>query len=193
MTPNDEKRARLIEASAALLMAAPGHRMYTVSLNKGLFYLDLVSLRDRGTTFTQNTYIALPMGPVVAKYPKRLIGALQEEGVAKQEIVGLANPVTLIKAPTFDWADDEIREIAKKVSQFCSKRTTAQVSDYSHENPGWLMAIDGPHRASGVKKPIDMYIAMQQIVDDDTWMNGPLDEASIMNCNEADHLVGQMW
>ena len=44
----NEKSERLIEAAAAILNAAPDHRLNAVVLNKALFYLDLASLRDRG-------------------------------------------------------------------------------------------------------------------------------------------------
>jgi len=192
MTP-DEKGTRLIEAAATLLSAAPAHRMYTVSLNKALFYLDLVCLRDRGESFTRNSYIALPMGPVIAKYPKRLIGALAHEGIARQEVIGLANPVTLIREPEFKYADDEIRDVANKVAGWCSQRSTAQVSDLSHQNLGWKMAIDEMARHGGRRRPIDLYIALQQIVDHDPWMDEQPSAAMLEKWEKTDRLVGQAW
>ena len=166
MSP-EEKRIRLIEAAAALLQAAPRQRLNTVALNKGLFYLDLVSLRDHGVTFTHNVYVALPMGPVVAKYPERLIKPLEEEGVAVQNAEGLANPVSLISLPKFTQVTDEVLEIASNVSRWCSHRTSTQVSDFSHNNPGWIVARNDEQHAGGIKQIIDMHIAMQQIVEAD--------------------------
>jgi hypothetical protein len=79
-----EKMERLVEAAAAVLNAAPSHRLNTVVLNKVLFYLDLASLRDRATTVTGNTFVGIQQGPVVAKYPQRLIAQLEKRGIAKQ-------------------------------------------------------------------------------------------------------------
>lgn len=79
MEPNEKSR-RLIEAACAVLHAAPDRSLNAVVLNKALFYLDLASLRDRGETITHNSYIALQNGPVVAKYPQRLIKPLEEQG-----------------------------------------------------------------------------------------------------------------
>ena len=76
-----EKSERLMEAAAAILNAAPEHRLNAVVLNKALFYLDLASLRDRGEPVTHNSYIALQNGPVVAKYQQRLIEQLESRGM----------------------------------------------------------------------------------------------------------------
>jgi Protein of unknown function (DUF4065) len=192
MSP-DEKRVRLIEAAAALLDAAPRRRLNTVSLNKGLFYLDLASLRDFGETFTNNTYIALPQGPVVAKYPARLIKPLQEEGIAEQKSEGLANPVLLLKLPRFAWITSDVRKIAQNVARWCSDKSSVEVSEFSHRNPGWLIAREDEAQANGKKQVIDMYIAMQQILDDDPWLSDPITKASLAACNLADSRKGQPW
>ena len=190
---SDEKRDRLIEAAAVLLDASDRHRLNTVSLNKGLFYLDLACLRDFGQTFTSTTYIALPRGPVVARYDKRLIAPLVAEGIAEQRQIGLAFPVLLMRLPQFRWMTSSVKELAGKVAPWCSKHTSRRLSDVSHKNPGWLIACEEEVNAGGRKQAINMYIAMQQIVDDDPWMDEPLGQATLTACKAADAVEGDRW
>ena len=69
--------------------------------------------------------------------------------------------------------------------------TSRQASDYSHENPGWRLAWN-EFRRSGKPCPINMRVALQQIVEDDPWMDWPL-----LNDDEilaaADAGVGADW
>ncbi len=188
----DERRIRLLEAAAAILDAAPNRRLNTVSLNKALFYLDLLSLRDKGSTFTQNAYIALEMGPVVAKYPTKLIKAMEREGIATQGEMGLANPVTLIRLPSLTRVTGEISEMASSIAKWCARQTSKMISDYSHNNIGWIIARED-ERHSGKKQVIDMNIAMQQIVNDDPWVNSALSQSSQAACNLMDTKKGLVW
>jgi len=80
----NDRNLRLIEVASAVLHAAPGHSLNAVVLNKVLFYIDLATLRDRGETLTQNPYVALQNGPVIAKYQNRLIDRINELGIARQ-------------------------------------------------------------------------------------------------------------
>jgi hypothetical protein len=190
---SQDKRTRLLEAAAALLNAAPGNCMNTVALNKGLFYTDLACLRDRGETFTQNSYIALPMGPVVAKYPQRLISQLKESGIAVQQARENAKPVKLLKLPAFAFITDDVLDIARKVSLWCCGQTSAGVSEFSHGNPGWLIARQDEQIAKGKKQAIDLHIAMQQIIESDPWIDEPLTSASMAACVLADTQTGHSW
>ena len=192
MSP-DEKRLRLIEAAAVLLDAAKNRRLNTVSLNKALFYLDLASLRDCGETFTRNPYVALPQGPVVAKYPERLIEQLEKDGIAKQSVAGLACPVSLVKLPGFRRITPEVKELAEKVSRWCSDKSSTELSKFSHDNPGWIVAFEDEKYAGGIKQVIDMNIAMQQIVDSDPWMSQNDDVSSRAACEAADTTEGEPW
>ena len=92
-TADQEKSLRLVEAAAVLLEGAPHHALNVTNLNKALFYLDLVALRDRGDTITRTTYLALTQGPVVAKYPTRLVQALENARLARQITSGMAKPI----------------------------------------------------------------------------------------------------
>lgn len=171
----NEKSERLIEAASAVLNAAPDHRLNAVVLNKALFYLDLASLRDRGETVTGNTYIALEKGPVVAKYPQRLIGQLEARGIGKQisEWDG-SKPILLESLPQhFQFLDSETLILVAAVTEFFARQTSSRASDYSHDNPGWELAWNESRR-TGKPTPINLRIALQQIVEDDPWMDLPL-------------------
>lgn len=189
----NEKSERLIEAAAAILNAAPDHRLNAVVLNKALFYLDLASLRDRGELLTQNSYIALQNGPVVAHYEKRLIRPLESRGIAKQisEWDG-SKPILLESCPEhFQFVDADALILAAAVTSFFASASSRQASDYSHENPGWEIAWDD-FRRNGKPAPIDMRIALQQIIEDDPWMETPLlDDDALLAA--ADAAVGDEW
>jgi hypothetical protein len=189
----NEKSRRLIEAASAVLNAAPDHRLNTVVLNKALFYLDLASLRDRAETITGNSYIALQQGPVVAKYNQRLIGEIEAQGIAKQvsEWDG-SKPVLLESCPEhFQFVDADALILVSAVTSYFSGLSSRQASDFSHENPGWQLAWD-TYRRTGRPTAVNMRIALQQIVEDDPWMDLPL-----LNDDEilaaADNGAGADW
>jgi hypothetical protein len=174
MVPN-EKSERLIEAASAILNAAPNRRLNTVVLNKALFYLDLASLRDHGETITHNSYIALQQGPVVAKYNSRLIGQLESRGIGKQisEWDG-SKPIILEACPQhFEFVNADAMILVSAVTSYFADATSRKASEYSHDNPGWQLAWDESRR-SGTPTAVNMRIALQQIVEDDPWMDLPL-------------------
>lgn len=188
-----EKSDRLIEAASAALNAAPNRRLNAVVLNKVLFYFDLATLRDRGSTITNNTYIGIQQGPVVAKYPQRLIGQLEARGIGKQisEWDG-SKPVLLETTPEhFHYLDCDALVLLSSVVSFFSSMTSRQASDYSHENSGWQLAWN-EFRRTGRPCAINLHIAMQQIVEEDPWLDLPLmsaDEALAL----ADAAMGAEW
>lgn len=188
-----EKSDRLIEAATAILTVAPGQRLNAVVLNKALFYLDLAALRDRGQTVTGNAYLALPNGPVVARYPQRLIAELTRRGLGRQtsEWNG-ARPVQLHSPVTqFRYLDAEALSLVSAVTSFFASTTSGQASDYSHENPGWLQARSEVLR-TGRPVAIDLRIALQQIIEDDPWMDSPLtDDDELLAA--ADAADGAEW
>lgn len=185
---SQEKCDRLIEAAAAVLNAAPLRRLNTVVLNKALFYLDLASLRDRGQTVTGNSFIAIQQGPVVAKYPQRLISQLQDRGIACQisEWDG-SKPVLLQNCPShFEYIDADTLLLANAVTSYFAEGTSRQASEYSHENPGWRLAWN-QYQRTGKPCAINMRIALQQIVEDDPWLDRPLmsDDEILAAADEA--------
>ena len=170
----NEKSERLVEVASAVLDAAPNRRLNTVVLNKAIFYLDLASLRDRGELLTGNAYIALQQGPVVAQYQKRLIDRLEARGIAHQvdEWDG-SKPVTLTALPEYRFLDEPARVQASRVTAFFANQTSKEASDYSHENPGWLLAW-AEYGRTGKPCSINMQVALQQILQEDPWMDQPL-------------------
>ncbi len=192
MTPH-EKSQRLVEAASAVLHAAPGHALNVVVLNKALFYLDLVSLRDLGETATRNSYIALQNGPVIAKYPKRLVALLEDRGIARQESRwNAAKPLVLVNCPKhFEFLDSHTMIMVADVVTFFADSTSAAASEFSHRNPGWRIAWDHYQRE---RKPvaINMRIAMQQIVECDPWMAKPLENDDEILA-AADAGIGDDW
>jgi hypothetical protein len=166
-----EMKRRLVEAATALLSAAKGKALQVTNLNKALFYLDLVALRDTGKTVSRSAFIALKEGPVVAKYEKHLIKPLADAGLAKQESEGLAKPVRLIaEKDDFEFLSHRMLKAAAKLGRKFSTITATQASELSHENPGWAIAYEEGLRAGKPALPIDLHIAMQQIVGLDPWL-----------------------
>ena len=163
----------LVEAAARLLEAAGGTLPIT-SLNKALFYLDLFALRDGGAAITGTTYLALPAGPVVAKYEKRLIGGLEEAGLAQQDTSGdetATKPMCLVALLSTDSLTDKQRAMAQNVGRWASKHTATELSDMSHRNEGWRLAWESGLGAKKPAQPINLRIAMQQILDVDPWVD----------------------
>ena len=172
-----KNKRRIVEAAAAVLGAVPERELNAVVLNKALFYLDLIALRDLGRDVTGSAYVALHQGPVVAKYKQRLISALESAGVAEQVQVGRAKPIRLKALPesTEPLAPDELR-LVDEVASFVGKLTSTKASDLSHENPGWQIAYSAGQGQGSPPLPIDMLIAMQQVLDDDPWLSEDIDD-----------------
>jgi hypothetical protein len=189
-----EKDALLLEASTALLADAGGSLPIT-SLNKSLFYLDLAALRDLGRLVTGAPYLALPAGPVVAKYDRRIIAALEDAGIAQQDESedGHTKPVCLIKVPELKLLSPEQRDLAKRIADRTVKLTPGALSDLSHKNVGWQIAWEA---GLGAKRPaqlINMKIAMQQLLDVDPWIDELPDGDCGISFLEADEAQSVPW
>jgi hypothetical protein len=184
----------LVEAAAALLEGAGGSLPIT-SLNKALFYLDLHFLLEAGRTVTNATYLALPAGPVVAKYERRIIRALEEAEIAQQDEAddGVTKPVCLTSLPKASVLNARQWDVAHRLGAWAGKRTPGWLSDFSHQNMGWRLAWD---RGLGAKRPaekIDLRIAVQQLVDDDGWLEKAPDGETMDAFHAADHEDGTDW
>lgn len=168
---------RLLNAAAALLEALPGHKLSTTQLNKALFYFDLAHLRDFGETYTGTTYIALRQGPVVAKYKDRLVKTLEAEGIARQGSDGRSKPIQLDDERPSGWGsmDAEAGTLARRVADWAHRKRATEISDFSHRNPGWKHAYDTGCGRSSSPRPINLVLALQQIVDEDPWLARPLE------------------
>jgi uncharacterized phage-associated protein len=188
-----EKSDRLIETAIAALSASPSHRLNAVVLNKALFYIDLASLRDHGATLTGNTFVAIQWGPVIAKYAQRLIGPLESRGIARQtsEWDG-SKPIVLEARPSeFHFISAESLLLVSDVVTFFADATSRRASEFSHQNPGWQLAWS-EFRRTGRPCAIDMRVAMQQIIEDDPWMDVPLaDDDEVLRAADAE--LGEDW
>ncbi|MBK9386933.1 MAG: DUF4065 domain-containing protein [Planctomycetes bacterium] len=184
----------MVEPAAAVLLGAGGSLPIT-SLNKALFYLDLSWLRDHGETMTSATYLALPQGPVVAKYPTRLVAALEEASVALQDDAedGFAKPVCLTKEPAFVALTEEQVDRAKQIGRWAASKKAGELSQYSHDNMGWQIAWA---RGLGAKRPaqkLDLRIAMQQLLERDPWLEEAPDAELEARLRAADDEAGAAW
>lgn len=184
----------MIEAAAALLEGAGGSLPIT-SLNKALFYLDLHWLLEHGGTITESTYLGLPAGPVVAKYDKRVIGALEDAGVAQQDESedGLTKPMCLTRVPDYAVLTQAQRDVASRIGDWAAHRTPSALSAYSHGNDGWKLAWD---QGLGAKRPaqkIDLRIALQQLAVADDWLTEESDAEVSATFRAADDDEGTPW
>jgi Protein of unknown function (DUF4065) len=191
------KLTRLMEASMALLQGAPDGQLKIVALNKGLFYLDLIALRDLGRTITEERYVALPQGPVVAEYHSKIVRSLSSAGLATQLEIGKAKPLR-VTSPLSEFtclAPSDV-ELANSISRLFAPRTSTLLSNFSHDNPGWILAYKD--FVAGRPAPeINMRIAMQQVAwedddDDDRWMSSQPDEKLLQRINEV-HRATSSW
>lgn len=194
MNDGKQTQERLIEAAVALLDGAPGRRMQITNLNKALFYLDLVALRDTGKTITDNVYLAFERGPVMDGYKEKLIGALEKAGLARQDIDGMSEPVVLTGSlPSYHYMDDYLREKAGEVARKVASVTAGRISIESHKNWGWKFADARQKKnGSGTPQRINMFIAMQQLCDKDPWLAEPPDE-EVNAAFAADPSGAELW
>jgi uncharacterized phage-associated protein len=162
---------RVVEAAMAILQATPGKRLGITVLNKALFYAELCTLRDTGQPLTGFDFLALPQGPVLAHYERALVRALEKNGLAEQAADGWEKPVLVRRAmEKFDHLTAEERGIAELVARKIHDKSATWVSEYSHENLAWQHAF-----RIGVGTRIDMDVALQQVVEDDPWMDEDVD------------------
>jgi uncharacterized phage-associated protein len=172
-----EKLDRALEAAAALLEGAPSNRLQVTNLNKALFYLDLVALRDTGRTLTGCTYVALNQGPVLDGYKDDLIPALEASGIARQDDHGMEKPIVLIKhVESFQYMDDSLRSAAATIAQHVASKTAASISEISHKNPGWIAAFEDGQGIGELPQRINMVLALDQVLSRDPWLDEPADE-----------------
>jgi hypothetical protein len=186
----DDRQERLVEAAMAVLQATPKKELKITLLNKGLFYLDLLTLRDSGETATGAAYLALQQGPILAKYEKRLIAPLVARGLAVQEVAGMAKPVRVTTAlAAYQHLSEETQKTAADIGREVAKLTSAQASEFSHDNPAWKVAFEEGLGSGHQPKLIDMVLAMQQLDDEpedrDPWMDASPDQALLRAFQEA--------
>lgn len=161
--------------AARLLLEYAGGRLPRLNLMKGLFYLDLEWLLEKGETFTGATWVALENGPVVEDYKVQLVRPLldaadvEERKVVSAPFAGVPK-VLVLREPPVQPEDEHLELVARRVATFVSD-PDVDISAYTHENPAWIEA----YRA-GPGTRIDMVLAMLQVQDEDPWLNEPFTE-----------------
>ena len=184
----EARKARLLEAAAAVLSGTPGGRLGAVLLNKALFYVDLMALRDFGQTVTRNEYLALPLGPVIMGYEKRLIRELDRADIATQGSDGLSKPISLTRPfSDFRHIAEHERDLGTRMGAAFAKKTAADISEYSHKNHGWDDAYRTGLDAGKPPSKIDMNVALQQMGGRDEWLNAPLSADELASVEAARH------
>lgn len=134
-------------------------------------------LYNWGDTVTGQRYFALPKGPVVDKYEKRIVKQMTKAGWVTQLMDGKAKPLLVAKPfSTFDALTTDELQLAEQVSKRFETMTSTAASDLSHNNAGWILARSR-HREGHAAVLIDLHVAMQELLDDDPWLNTPPDEA----------------
>lgn len=164
---------RLHIAACALISAAPGGEMQITNLNKALFYLDLEALCRLGTSYTGAEYVALRRGPVVQNYKDVLVRSMvSSHRVELIERMVWRYPAKVLRThgPCASLGVPELDDVVKDIAEAIGGPTAARVSEFSHQNLGWMAAF-----AAGEGRPINMPVAMQQLVDADAWMEEDLD------------------
>lgn len=168
----ETERTRIVEAAMAILQATPERQLGITVMNKALFYADLCALRDLGGTITRAGYVALPQGPVLNHYERSLVKKLDALRLAEQIRDGWEKPLIVRKElDSFTLLTPDEVGIAQLVARRIHSKTAAWVSEYSHENEAWQLAF---RQQTGA--PISMTIAMQQVLEEDPWMDTEPDE-----------------
>ncbi|MEQ1633753.1 MAG: Panacea domain-containing protein [Planctomycetota bacterium] len=170
----------------AILQATPERQLGITVLNKALFYADLCALRDLGETITRTGYVALPQGPVLNHYERSLVKKLDVLRLAEQVREGWEKPLIVRKElETFTLLSPDEVGIAQLVARRIHSKTATWVSEYSHENEAWQLAF---RQKTGA--PISMTIAMQQVLEDDPWVDAEPDEIFRSVIAAAEHETG---
>lgn len=178
-----EQRNEQLLYAAKLLLSYAGGQLQRTNLNKALFYFDLMWLQDKGQTFTGAEYAALPQGPVVNNYAKILIEPLLADHAVTEEKIQWAPgkfslPLHLVIEPS--QPDEHLEVIARRAAELVAGRKAIDISEASHENLGWKLAIQ---KGSGTQ--INMLLALDQLCEPDPWLDEPLTEAERLQTAEA--------
>jgi hypothetical protein len=143
---------RYDEAKFAELLVLVAGRLQTdrsggaTKLNKVLFFADFTHVRRRGRPITGAEYQKLPHGPA----PRRLLpvrARLLRDGqveLVRDQFLGreVHRLVPRRPADLSVFTDDE-RETVDLVLSDLAGMTAAQVSELSHEEPGWRLVDEG--------------------------------------------------
>jgi uncharacterized phage-associated protein len=133
-----------------------------IKLNKVLYFADFAHVRKHGRPITGADYQKLPHGPAPRRL-KPVRSRLVAEGAAElvtEEFLGyrMHRLVPLRRPDVSCFSADELATIDKVLDDL-KQLTGAQVSELSHEEPGWI------HAQEGESIPYEMaLVAKQQVL-----------------------------
>ena len=142
---NPEKFKELIVYVAAKAQDDPAFG--AIKLNKILYYADFAAYRQLGAPITGAAYFKLREGPA----PRQLLAArdeLVDEGRLRIEERRHFAYLQKRLAPSPGCAPDpeflrpEEQELVDEVIEFFWGKSAREASDYSHREPGWILAED---------------------------------------------------
>jgi uncharacterized phage-associated protein len=116
----------------------------STKLNKILYFAEVSHLRRTGQPITGSEYQKQPHGPTLRRMPP-VVRQLENEGAAKEveeDYFGYAQKklVALRDPDLSGFSAIEIESVMDMIRQFWGK-SAKEVSDISHEDPGWR-AVD---------------------------------------------------
>ena len=136
-----------------------------VKLNKILYFADFMAYRVLGKSMTGATYFRLPEGPA----PRQLLAARDELLVERRVEIeqrpyfnGVQKRIVVIgEGPDSEEFSAAEQDIVRSVAQFFEGKTAREVSDFSHLQPGWILANDRediPYETAWLSSdPIDQF------------------------------------
>ena len=112
----------------------------STKLNKILYFAEISHMRRTGKAITGSEYQKQPHGPTLRRMPP-IIRELESQGAAKEveeDYFGYAQKklVALREPDLSEFSAEEIESALDMVRQFWGK-SAKEVSDISHEDPGW--------------------------------------------------------
>ena len=118
-----------------------------IKLNKVLYYADFTAYRRLGRPITGAAYFKLQEGPA----PRQLLSARDElisEGrlrIEQRTLFSYVQKRPVLSEgcePDSEFLRPEERALVDEIVDFFWGKTAREVSDYSHREPGWILAED---------------------------------------------------
>jgi hypothetical protein len=118
-------------------------RFSSTKLNKLLFYCDFSAYRDLGEPITGHSYQKLPFGPA-PKSMLPILSRMKDDGdctEVERDRFGLQQKrVVALRSPDLSVFSGAELELADRILRNLWESSASEVSDLSHELPGWRAA-----------------------------------------------------
>ena len=102
---------------------------------------------------------------------------------------GQAKPIRVkTRLNAFQYLSKELLSVAAEIGKEVAGLTSAEASNFSHDNPGWQVAYNTGLGGGGRAKSINMTLAMQQLEqpeDRDPWLDATPDKQLLKAFLEA--------